>query len=117
MKTQIFTPASVADRIVRHGFININPDTCTKIQVGDYEISIAMDTSCCGFDKDMTRTEIRIYDLTISETSQCADVTQIFAKEMGCMQEDSTSHLFTDSNDLFDIMVHARNLMSKKKRA
>lgn len=116
MRKDIYTPAAVAEAIVRRGREDMNPQACTKIMIGDYEISIAMDTSITGFQHNMDRTDIRIYDRGADCKREGGDdITQQFAKEMGCEIEEGGSHLFTDADDLFDIMVHARNLMSRKR--
>lgn len=87
--------------------------TCTKIIIGAYEISIAMDQSLVK-GNDLTRTEIKIYksDATVSDhsaestyTGFNSDVTDIFIRKY--VTEDKTlgdTFTFNTSEHLFWIM-------------
>lgn len=50
----------------------LNPSVCTKIDYKGFEISISMDSSL-KFGRDLTRTDIRVYDKAHS-----GDVTDAF---------------------------------------
>lgn len=62
----IYTPRSCIDTLVSnaHACLNgldalRNPQTCTKVVMGEYEISIAMDSS--HGDGDLFRSDIRVF--------------------------------------------------------
>lgn len=53
--------------------------TCTKIEFRGYEISISMDNSCAEPNtRDLSRTEVCIFDKRLGEASRETDVTEEF---------------------------------------
>lgn len=112
MRKDIYTPRSAVAKIESGGWEY--PSTSTKIEIGDFQISISM--AGTNFYSNLSKVDIAVYDLTdVSESPEGKDVTQVFAKAMGCLNEYKTYHTFDDSDDLFDLMVHARKLMAQKK--
>lgn len=67
----IYTPLSMIDLAARAS--DGHKQLCTKIVIGGFEISIAMDQSFCKGD-DLSRAEIRIY----TGSTRQGDVTQHF---------------------------------------
>jgi hypothetical protein len=94
--TDIFTPVKMVEAIKRTE--DSGYSLCTKIHLGKYEISIAMDQSLCK-GRDLSRTTIRVY----RGVGFKDDVTHLF---LGRYNRDRDVEIvdFTDSKHLYFIM-------------
>lgn len=74
----------------------INPSVCTQINIGGYQISIAMDSSIGP--GDLFRTDIRVFDMSNGDNTMDADVTKYVIKAL------NLPNIINSPQDLFLIM-------------
>lgn len=121
MRNDIYVPATVVASILCDYLKfpqGINPTSVTWITVGEYQISVCSDASLQGFNTDLTRTDIRIYKVSENKEEDALrnDVTGEFAIALDRLNADGTPATLTDSDDLFEIMKHARHLNETKQK-
>lgn len=98
MYDSIQTPRACIDMITGlHDLKQLtNPNVCTQINIGSYQISISMDSSHSP--RDLTRTDIRVFDMSTGDNTMNADIT---AKVCSALD---LPRIINSPQDLFQIM-------------